>query len=90
MPRNYTLWTTEDEKVLRDLWPNYIQAAEQLNRHAKSVHGKAMRMGLDKTRDGTYVKPSNWKNYIPKPKLKPKPMILGSRPGRIMAMAGKW
>ena len=83
-------WTEDDEKVLRDLWPDYIRAAEQLGRHPKSVHGKAMRMGLDKTRDGTYVKPSNWKNYEPKPKQKPKPMVLGSRPGRIMAMAGKW
>ncbi len=84
------VWSHDDEEILRRLWPNYLQAAEQLGRHPKSVHGKAMRMGLDKTRDGTYVKPSNWKSYRPKLKPKAKPMVLGSRPGRIMAMAGKW
>ena len=83
-------WTDRDEAILRELWPDYLRAAERLGRHPKSVHGKALRMGLPKTRDGTYVKPSNWKNYVPKVKPKPKPMVLGSRPGRIMAMAGKW
>ena len=84
------MWTAAEEQLLRDLWPDYRRAAAELRRNPKSVHGKAMRMGLDKTRDGTYAKPSNWKNYKPPVKPKPKPFVMGSRPGRIMAMSGKW
>ncbi len=83
-------WSKNEEELLRGLWPNYHRAAEELKRHPKSVHAKGLRMGLPKTRDGTYVKPSNWKNYKPRLRPKPKPMVLGSRPGRIMAMLGKW
>ena len=90
MRRSPHPWSPEDEATLRSLWPDYHRAAAELGRHPKSVHGKAMRMGLGKTRDGTYVKPSNWKSYVPKSKPKPKPFVMGSRPGRIMAMSGKW
>jgi hypothetical protein len=86
-----TKWTLDQEQVLRACWPDYHKAARLLAKPPVTVHGKAMRMGLQKTRDGSYVKPSGWHRFA-KPLAKPiaKPQAQARKLGRLFLKSTSW